>query len=281
MCQSDRDNYVSLRNQRLLYEALGKDNISVLSITDRNNLDNIKVSSSDIVITQSRDGIVREAIQRTGAKNTSECDRTISLTKNKQILKEELQRHGIMYPKSYALSEVKNGKFYFVKPLRGEDSNCIDIKSLCRTKEEIEDKAAEIKNSGDAVLIEDFIDGEECTAACIVNQETGEIEVYPIFVGLTTPYKILTHEAKFSENEICSPCNNGMVKQIAEKICRIVGLRHYMRIDFRIRKGVPYVIDCNLFPGLGTLDHFAKCLLLCKNISYIDALKKIIATASL
>ena len=63
---------------------------------------------------------------------------------------------------------------------------------------------------------------------------------------------------------------------------RLLRLKHYARIDFRKgNDGLYYLIDVNLLPGLGPLDHFAKCLLLAKNISYIDAIKKVINTASL
>lgn len=281
MTASDKDSYVTQRNQNFIKEALGTNNVTFVNVQDEDSLNDLKISESDIFITQTRNKIVREKISKFGAKNTSESDRTIVLTKNKQVLKEELYRHGIPHPKSFSKNDIRDGYMYFVKPLMGEDSNMVDNLSVCKSTEEVRKKVDEIERMGDVAIIEDFIAGKECTAACVVNQKTGDIDVYPIYVELTTPYNILTHEAKMQEEEICSACNLKAVKETAQKVCKVLGVQHYLRIDFRISStGVPFVIDCNLFPGLGPTDHFAKCLLLTENMSYIDALKSVIASAS-
>ena len=281
MTASDKDSYVTLRNQNFIKEAIGTNNVTFVKVQDEDSLNDLKIRDSDIVITQTRNRTVRDKIGKFGAKNTSESDRTIVLTKNKQVLKEELYRHGIPHPKSFSKNDIRDGYMYFVKPLMGEDSNMVDNFSVCNKKEDAIKKFDEIERMGDVAIIEDFIAGKECTAACVVNQKTGDIDVYPIFVELSTPYNILTHEAKMKEEEICSACNLEVIKQTARKVCKILGIQHYLRIDFRISStGVPFVIDCNLFPGLGPTDHFAKCLLLTENMSYIDALKAVIASAS-
>lgn len=281
MTASDKDSYVTQRNQNFIKEALGANNVTFVSVQDEDSLNDLKISDRDIVITQTRNRIILDKIGKLEAKNTSESDRTIVLTKNKEVLKEELYRHGISFPKSYSKRDLREENMYFVKPLMGEDSNMVDNLSVCKSTQEVRKKVDEIERLGDIAIIEDFIAGKECTAACVVNQKTGDIDVYPIFVELTTPYNILTHEAKMQEEEVCSACNLEVIKEIAQKVCKVLGIQHYLRIDFRISStGVPFVIDCNLFPGLGPTDHFAKCLLLTENMSYIDALKAVIASAS-
>ena len=282
MTASDKDSYVTQRNQNFIKEALGTDNVTFVNVQqDEDSLNDLKISEKDIVIAQTRNGIVLDKIGELKAKNTSESSRTIVLTKNKEVLKEELYRYGISFPKSYSKNDLRDDYMYFVKPLMGEDSNMVDNLSVCKNAEEVRKKVEEIESMGDVAIIEDFIAGTECTAACIVNQKTGDVDVYPIFVELTTPYNILTHEAKMQEEEVCRVCNLEAVKETARKVCKVLGIQHYLRIDFRIYStGVPFVIDCNLFPGLGPTDHFAKCLLLTENMSYIDALKAVIASAS-
>lgn len=281
MTASDKDSYVTSRNQNFIKEALSG-GVRFVNVRNENTLDGLKIDKGDNVIMQTRNRIVRDKVERLGVKSTSESDRTIVLTKNKEVLKEELYRHGIPHPKSFCKSETKDNYLYFVKPLMGEDSNMIDSFSVCGTARDVRRKVAEIEQSGDVAVIEDFIAGEECTAACFVNPETGEIDVYPIYVKAATPYGILTHSAKMKEEEVCSICELDAVNEISRKVCKVLGVRHYLRIDFRISStGIPFVIDCNLFPGLGPTDHLAKCLLLSKNISYIDAIKKVISTATL
>ena len=143
----------------------------------------------------------------------------------------------------------------------------------------MESKVEDLKSQGMYPIIEKFIDGQDATVAVLQNED-GYVEAYPISIRLSTANNIMTHVAKMSEEEICSICHNVKLIEYAKKAFKAVGCKHYMRIDFRIdESGKPYLIDFNLFPGLGPTDHFSKCLSLCGNFSYGDVIKKILSTA--
>lgn len=276
---TDKESYVSKRNAQFITEALGKKNVRFHKLQNSDVLSELNIDNDDILIAETRDGIVRHAISMYGCRNTVESDRTIVLTQNKEYVKSELQRHGILSPRKITIEEVKEGYTYFVKPMFGEDSNFVDIDSVCQSKEEVRRKADAIQKAGFTPMIEEFIDGEEYTVALLMKE--GKKEAYPIKVNLFTPWNIMTHAAKFSENEICEAVYNTRLEDIAKKAFDIVGCKHYMRIDFRRdSQGRYYLIDFNLFPGLGPTDHFAKCMNLHLNISYHDVLTKIIETAT-
>lgn len=276
---TDKEAYVSHRNENFIKEALRAENVRFHNVNSDSDLEKLGISSNDVVIVETRDGFVRQALSKLGCKTTLESDRTIILTQNKEVVKEELQRYGISHPKTYKHCEVEDGHSYFVKPKLGEDSNFVDNQSVCQSVYEVRKRCRTLAYHGCHPMIEDFIEGEEYTVACIRFKE--DLEIYPLKVNLSTPWNIMTHEAKFSENEICETVNDYELKKIAAKAFEVVGCQHYMRIDFR--KGLDgkfYLIDFNLYPGLGPTDHFAKCISLYSDVSYKEVLKKVIASAT-
>lgn len=276
---SDKDFYISGRNKNFLTEILGEGRVSFVTISENDDLSFI--GCEDVVLVQTRNTHVIKKIERSGAKHTAESDFTILYTKNKDAVKDYiLSKEGIPYPATISVDDEKNAEYpVFVKPLLGEDSNGVDEKSLCHTIQEVESKVEGLKSQGMYPIIEKFIDGQDATVAVLQNED-GYMEAYPISIRLSTANNIMTHVAKMSEEEICSICHNVKLIEYAKKAFKAVGCKHYMRIDFRIDKsGKPYLIDFNLFPGLGPTDHFCKCLSLCGNFSYGDVIKKILSTA--
>lgn len=277
---SDRDFYISGRNKNFLTEVLGERNVSFVAINEDDDLSFI--GCADVVLVQTRNLRMIEKIKQSGARHTAESDFTILYTKNKDAVKDFiLSKENIPYPVTISVDNEKCVEYpVFVKPLLGEDSNGVDEKSLCRTIEEVKSKVEELKSHGMYPIIEKFIDGQDATVAVLQNED-GKLEAYPISIMLNTSNNIMTHVAKMSEEEICSICDNAKLVEYAKRAFKAVGCKHYMRIDFRLDKnGEPYLIDFNLFPGLGPTDHFCKCLSLCGNFSYGDVIKKILSTAT-
>lgn len=185
-------------------------------------------------------------------------------------------------PKQCSLSELEDNKEYFVKPRFGSDSFGVNGNSICRSKEEVASQVEYLQNElKREAIIEDYIYGEECTVTCIRNHETGELLVCPIRIDCNKTGGIQTRECKVGYEECCSALNDEKLKRAAVIIFNLLEIKSHARIDFR--RGVDgryYMIDANLMPGLGPLDHLAKSLLLCRNMSYIDTLKAVIASAS-
>lgn len=134
------------------------------------------------------------------------------------------------------------------------------------------------------VVIEEFIDGVDCTVACYYDPETESVKTYAIQVECDEVGGIQTHKGKFEYNEYCSALDdetNERVCEISKDVFHLLKIKHHARIDFRkADDGKLYLIDVNLLPGLGPSAHFAKCMLLTENKSYADAIWAIIDSAT-
>ena len=259
-------------------EALGRDNIKLAVVDENDELDFI--SQNDIVISRTFNRKLIEKIKYKGVKNTSENFLLYELVKDKVILSDFLQAHGILTPKKYSIGEVKDGVKYFVKPRFGQDSLGITTDCICRSKADVIKQVDRIRAElNQDSIIEDFIDGTEYTVACVNNGTI--VQAYAIEMDCSKAGGIQTYASKDGYEEYCSAVHDVELKKTAIDIFKLLGLKHHARMDFRKDiNGVYYLIDINLLPGLGPLADYAKCLLLSGNISYVDALKSIVNSAS-
>ena len=127
-------------------------------------------------------------------------------------------------------------------------------------------------------LVQEYIDGVDSTISCFL---TDGICTYAIDVYNQNEGGIQTEYSKEHFVEYCQALNDDSIKKIAIEVFLLLGIKHHARIDFRRDKyGKYYLIDVNLLPGLGPTAHLAKSMLLSENISYIDAMKKIVESAN-
>lgn len=220
-------------------------------------------------------------LKEKGVANTAEDCHAYELVRDKVAMAISLAKHGIRVPRQYNIHEIQERHDYFVKPRYGSDSFGITEKSVCRNIHDVRSRVKYLeKDTKMESLIEDFIEGKDCTVACWSNGYS--VLACGIEVECDNNDGIQTRECKAVFNEYCSTLHEKDLEETAKDVFRLLRLKHYARIDFRKgNDGLYYLIDVNLLPGLGPLDHFAKCLLLTKNISYIDAIKKVISTATL
>lgn len=234
----------------------------------------------DIILVQTRNRTITERLVETGARTTAESRDTVNLTYDKEISKHILSQYGVPTPKT--IIEPYDGGLFFVKPLHGEDSNCVDEHSICRTREQIRRKVMEIEGTlGDLAIIEEFIEGREFTVGIIANYKTGVPDVYPVMLTYDNKDGILTHELKFKDCDNRLKFTDERIKEYARRTFKAVGAKRYMRVDFRMdSRGEFYMIDINLFPTLGDTTHLASCAKECAGIEYPDFLRMIVNTAT-
>lgn len=258
-------------------EALGRNNIKLMVVEENDSLNFVR--DTDVVISRTMNRRLISTIKGRNAKNTAESYLQYELVKDKASLSDFLKKHKVLVPNKYSISEVENGKTYFVKPRFGYDSFGISTECICKSKEEVAKCVSNIEAQfNQDSIIEDFVDGEECTVACVNN---GTIGAYAVKIDCSKTGGILTRGSKENYEEYCSPLRDDKLAKIAINVFTLLGLKHHARMDLR-RDGKDdyYLIDINLLPGLGPIDHFAKCLLLSGNLSYIDAMKSIVNSAS-
>lgn len=261
---------------RFYREALGKDNVQLAVVDENDNLDFVK--EEDIVLLRTASGTLINTIKEKKFKTTAESYLSYEIVADKEKLSQLLSANKILCPKQYNIDDVVDGKLYFVKPRFGSDSKCISQESICKTKEEVINRIEYIrKELNQDSVIEDFIEGTDCTIACVNDKE---FSVYPVRIECDNSEGIMTFECKNNYNVCCVPFKDENVNKTAKELFNLIGIRHHARFDFRLNKnGDYYLIDINLLPGIGPTSYFIKCALLCENISYKDILRRIIGTA--
>lgn len=264
---------------RFYQEAFGKDEIRLAVVDVNDNLDFVK--HDDVVLLRTADPCLLDTIKVKGIKSTAEDCAAYELVSDKTALAKFLGRNGVSVPLQYSLQDVTDGNAYFVKPRRGSDSFGISTENICHSKQEVETICHRIKSSLVAEpVIEEFIDGVDCTCACC--SPYGVLITAPIEVECEETCGIQTRDCKTGFKEYCHIMREDeKIKAVAKKVFSLLGLRHHARIDFRKDKsGNVFVIDVNLLPGLGPLDHFSKCYLLNENLSYVDTMRMIVLSAT-
>lgn len=161
----------------------------------------------------------------------------------------------------------------FVKPNSGGSSVAT---FMIKEKAGIEDAVRQGLEVDTEVMIEQYLPGEECTSFIL------DGEVFPT-VSIKSEQEFFDFEAKYSSD-------NGAVEEVVyleeslqnklneySKMCwDAFNCRAYVRVDFIISDGVPYVLELNTLPGLTATSLIPRSAA-ARGISYSQLLDKLIA----
>lgn len=161
----------------------------------------------------------------------------------------------------------------FVKPNSGGSSVAT---FMIKEKAGIEDAVIQGLEVDTEVMIEQYLPGEECTSFIL------DGEVFPT-VSIKSEQEFFDFEAKYSSD-------NGAVEEVVyleeslqnklneySRMCwDAFNCRAYVRVDFIISNGVPYVLELNTLPGLTATSLIPRSAA-AKGISYSQLLDKLIS----
>lgn len=270
----------SFPTYRYYKEAFGKGEIDIYCAGQDDNFSFI--GKEDIVIIRTRDEninmMVAEAQAKIGFISTLESPLTNHLTHDKNAVKEVLRSHNIPFPETINLCNLSGDGTYFVKPLFGENSSGIDSKSICHSKEEAIAKYNSLLESGQRPMIEEYIDGMDVTTAVFNLNGKNDLKAYSI-VTIPCSCDIQSESTKKEFSFIALKYDNKEVDEIARRVFNAVGAKHLLRIDFRIRNSIPYVVDINMIPGLAPDGYMSMCMKE-HGVEYLDFIRKMVGTAS-
>ena len=194
------------------------------------------------------------------------------LAQDKVLTKKLIAAYGVRAP-SYAVFypdrvEVGGGPTRFpllVKPSSLDASIGIHAKSVVHDWDSLRERVRYVqKELFDAALVEEFIEGRELYVGVLGN---GAPQALPVLEMTFKGYekhepKILTSDAKWApETEEykktkvmvprrLSPALEASVQQIAVQAFLACHLRDYGRVDLRVRRGKPFVLEVNPNPYL-------------------------------
>lgn len=270
----------SFPTYRYYKEAFGKGEIDIYCAGQDDNFSFI--GKEDIVIIRTRDENINmrvaKAQEEIGFISTLESPSTNHLTHDKNAVKEVLRRHNIPFPETINLCNLSGDGTYFVKPLFGENSSGIDSKSICRSKEDAIAKYNSLLESGQRPIIEEYIDGIDVTTAIFNLNNGNDLKTYSI-ITIPSGGDIQTESTKDAFLFTAIRYDNDLIGEMARRIFNAVGAKHLLRIDFRIRNSIPYVVDINMIPGLAPDGYMSMCMKE-HGVEYLDFIRKMVGTAS-
>ena len=149
-----------------------------------------------------------------------------------------------------------------VKPAYEGSSKGIRLSSLAYNACQAEEEALEILDCyRQPVMVEEFIDGDEVTVGIIGNSPPKIVGIMRILPRRKNGHFVYSLEVKRDYQNLvnyeCPAClEKGVLQKITYeslKVFRTLGCRDFARVDFRvIPEGIPYFIEINPLPGLGT-----------------------------
>lgn len=209
---------------------------------------------------------------------------TLGLALNKSRVKEILNYHNIPTAAHYLCNnanEFKDGGYYrvkgkfplIVKPSREDASIGIDNNSIVRTDDELKKRIEYILDvHKQPALVEEFIEGREINVSVVgnVKKDENDLIVFPIseidFSELPPELpKIVSYNSKWMYNTVefsgtkavcpaknISPELEEIIKSTARKVYALIGASDYARVDFRVKDGIPYVLELNPNPDIAS-----------------------------
>lgn len=262
---------------------LGKEEVSLHVLKEEEIEDALKsFGKEDTILAETKNYRILTAVRESGIRSTAENIQAVKFDEDKLLLKRVLAPRMVLTPRVVNLAtENMLHVSYFVKPLMLEDSIGIDENSLCRNVEEAKRKVEAIRREyGLPSIVEEYIDGEDVTCA-VVNKDG--LHMLPIVIQPNAASPYLSYDAKNGNRETYSPVNDTILRmricQAAAETFDAIGAEHYARIDMRVKDGYPYVLEVNLYPGLGNTGYMYQALRF-NGYGYRDFLKKILSTAT-
>jgi len=199
------------------------------------------------------DGQIQEILEELGMAYTGSGPGASALAMNKAYSKRIFKAKGIPTPGFAVLSKEEDIPRYLnyplvVKPHSSGSSIGVSIVSAQDNLKGALDLAFSYSNQA---ILEDYIEGRELTVGILEDSPLAVVEIVP-------KRGYFDFDAKYSHgvSDFIVPASlgnqvEGEVKSIGLAAHRVLGCRHFSRIDVRLTKdNSPFVLEVNSIPGL-------------------------------
>jgi D-alanine-D-alanine ligase len=214
-----------------------------------------------------REARVPAVLEMLGIPYTGSDPLTLAVTLDKDCAKRLVASAGVTVPAGFvvspgeeALAERSRLNFpVIVKPAWEGSSKGIRNKCLVDHPDDLPGVIESIvQDHRQPVLVEEYIAGDELTIGVIGNappQIVGVMRVLPTHVTERFVYSLEVkrdweRQVRYECPARLSSADAAAVEEAALLAYRALGCRDVSRLDFRLRKGVPYFLEVNPLPGL-------------------------------
>jgi len=233
-----------------------------------------------------------------GRRYTGNSDLALSLCLRKGLCKQFMRSARIATPDFLVAAQGNVDELHFplpaiVKPVNEDGSAGITMRSVVKSLKALRNRVQYIhRRFRQGALVEEFVSGQELQVSLLGNRDPLILAVAQLsYRGLPRKLpKLCTYSAKWIPGSkyfahtnpvIPAPISAKLqtrIEKIALEVHQLFDLRGYARIDFRVRRGKPYVIDVNPNPDISTDAGFARAAAHA-GYSYPDLINRIVELA--
>lgn len=200
-------------------------------------------------------GVISGFLESLGKRYTGSNNEASAVCMNKHLSKMLVAREGIKTPrwKYFKKGEIISALsgFQFPVVIKPNDQGSTIGLSIVREKSEIANAVTQALNYGNDLLIEEYIAGREITVGIIGDEVLPIVEIIP-------SHELYDYSCKYKKGLSQYYCPAGIEEETTKKIrdqalqiFRLLGCRHYARIDFRLAKdNQPWFLEANTLPGM-------------------------------
>ena len=216
------------------------------------------------------DALIAKGLEARRFTFTGADSKTLVITQDKWQVKKILRAAGVPTPNGMVLDEntpLENWKDFpaLVKPVNQHGSFGVTRDSVVESKKDLIRQVRWVKKTFDCLaLVEPFLDDREFQVAVWGNRKLQTLPPMELDYSAFTELgdRLYTYESKFNPNSpgwsgIKWHCPapiaeslRGELESVAMDAYRAMRCRDYARIDIRLRKGKPMVLDVNANPDL-------------------------------
>ena len=194
---------------------------------------------------------------------------TLATTLDKDCARRLAASHNITVPQGFLISNEHDLDQIagfpldcypaILKPAWEGSSKGITQKCLVDTPEQLRTVARELARTYEQpILVEEFIVGDELTVGVVGNDNPEVIGIMRVLPNQASDRFVYSLEVKRDWRRLVSyECpakltseDRRSVEQAALKTFQVLGCRDITRVDFRLRRGVPYFLELNPLPGI-------------------------------
>ncbi len=249
----------------------GQDFLSVKKMNDSQlpvYIDWIRKNGTDIVFNATHggngeNGVVAAHLELAGLPYTGSSFAASSLAMDKYRCKCLFQATGIPTADfetcRVPLNHPENISFPLViKPSKTGSSVGLFV---VKEKQNIYEYSRTALQYDDEILIEAFVDGKELTVPVVAGKVWPVVEIDPDGGVYDYTHKYSQGMSRYYVPARLNQEQSDKVQQLALKVCEVIGLTNYARIDFRMdREGRFYCLEPNTLPGMTATSLLPKSL---------------------
>ena len=253
---------VSLESGKAIVTACKDLGHDVIELDPKNGIDSLfnDIEPLDLIFNglhggDGENGVIQGFLQSMGKRFTGSQNESSAICMDKRVSKALVDRKKILTPNWISIDKEEkipmNYDISYPLVVKPNDQGSTIGLTIVNNNRELEDAINLARKYSNIVLIESFVSGREITVTILGNK------AYPI-VEIIPSNDLYDYECKYTKGmtEYLCPAelSNSLtleIQNIALMIHKLLGCRHYSRVDFILDEELtPWFLEVNTLPGM-------------------------------